>query len=119
MDILEQEDAKKVGGIIHCFTEDWETAKRALDIGFHISLSGIVTFKNAMALQNIVKKLPLDRMLIETDAPYLAPVPYRGKINRPAFVKYIAKFIAELRGETIENIAIETSYNFKKLFSIS
>ena len=119
MDILEQEDAKKVGGIIHCFTEDWETAKRALDIGFYISLSGIVTFKNAMALQNIVKKLPLDRMLIETDAPYLAPVPYRGKINRPAFVKYIAKFIAELRGETIENIAIETSYNFKKLFSIS
>lgn len=119
MDILEQEHANQVGGIIHCFTEDWETAKRALDIGFYISLSGIVTFKNAIILQKIAKKLPLDRMLIETDSPYLAPVPYRGKINKPALIKYIAKFIADLRGDTISNIAIETSYNFKKLFSIS
>lgn len=116
MDILEQEDATQAGGIIHCFTENWETAKRALDIGFYISLSGIVTFKNAVELQDVAKQLPLDRILIETDAPYLAPVPYRGKTNKPAFVKHVAEFLAELRGDTVENIAATTTENFRTLF---
>lgn len=116
MDILEQESAEQAGGIIHCFTENWETAQRALDIGFYISLSGIVTFKNAVALQEVAKKLPLDRILIETDAPYLAPVPHRGKTNKPAFVKHVAEFLAELRGESVENIAETTTANFRTLF---
>ncbi len=117
MNILEQEQAEQAGGIIHCFTENWETAKRALDIGFYISLSGIVTFKNAVELQDVAKKLPLDRILIETDAPYLAPVPHRGKTNRPAFVKHVAEFLAELRGDSVENIAAATTANFHRLFT--
>lgn len=116
MTILEKEDAEQAGGIIHCFTENWETAKRALDIGFYISLSGIVTFKNALELQEVAKKLPLDRILIETDAPYLAPIPHRGKTNKPAYVKHVAEFVAQLRGDTVENIARQTSENFKRLF---
>lgn len=116
MDILENEDAESAGGIIHCFTEDWETAKRALDIGFYISLSGILTFKNARELQEVAKKLPLDRILIETDSPYLAPVPHRGKTNQPAFVKHVAEFLAELRGDSVENIAKMTSDNFHTAF---
>lgn len=116
MDILEQENAEQAGGIIHCFTENWDTAQRALDIGFYISLSGIVTFKNAKELQEVAKKLPLDRILIETDAPYLAPMPHRGKTNKPAFVKHVAEFLAELRGDTVENIARSTSANFNQLF---
>lgn len=116
MDILEQENAEKAGGIIHCFTENWETAKRALDIGFYISLSGIVTFKSARELQDVAKRLPLDRILIETDSPYLAPVPHRGKTNKPVFVKHVAEFLAELRGDTVENIAATTTANFQRLF---
>lgn len=119
MTILEHENAEKAGGIIHCFTENWETAKRALDIGFYISLSGIVTFKNAKELQEVAKKLPLDRILIETDAPYLAPVPHRGKTNKPVFVKHVAEFLAELRGDTVENIAATTTANFQRLFPSS
>lgn len=116
MDILESEGAENAGGIIHCFTENWETAKRALDIGFYISLSGIVTFKSARELQDVAKKLPLDRMLIETDSPYLAPVPHRGKTNQPKFVKHVAEFVAELRGDSVENIARQTTANFYRLF---
>ena len=116
MDILEKENAEQAGGIIHCFTENWQTAQRALDIGFYISLSGIVTFKNAVELQEVAKKLPLDRILIETDAPYLAPVPFRGKTNKPAYVKNVAEFLAELRDDTVENIAQATSDNFYRLF---
>lgn len=116
MDILEANNAEQAGGIIHCFTENWETAKRALDIGFYISLSGIVTFKNATELQDVAKKIPLDRMLIETDSPYLAPVPHRGKPNQPAFVKHVAEFVAQLRGESVESIADVTSQNFYQLF---
>jgi TatD DNase family protein len=116
MSMLESLDAEQAGGIIHCFTEDWATAKRALDIGFYISLSGIVTFKNAKDLQDLAKKLPLDRILIETDSPYLAPVPKRGKVNRPAYVKHVAEFIAELRGDTVDNIARTTTHNFHTLF---
>lgn len=116
MTILEQEDAQIAGGIIHCFTENWETAQRALDIGFYISLSGIVTFKNALELQEVAKKLPLDRILIETDAPYLAPMPHRGKTNKPAYVIHVAEFLAKLRGDTVENIAQQTTANFNRLF---
>lgn len=116
MAILEKENAEKAGGIIHCFTENWETAQRALDIGFYISLSGIVTFKSAKELQDVAKKLPLDRILIETDSPYLAPVPHRGKTNKPVFVKHVAEFLAELRGDTVENIAATTTANFQRLF---
>jgi TatD DNase family protein len=116
MSILENEQAEQAGGIIHCFTENWETAKRALDIGFYISLSGIVTFKSAKELQEVAKKLPLDRILIETDSPYLAPVPHRGKTNQPAFVTHVAEFLAELRNDTVENIATTTTRNFRTLF---
>jgi TatD DNase family protein len=116
MSILENEQAEQAGGIIHCFTENWETAKRALDIGFYISLSGIVTFKSAKELQEVAKKLPLDRILIETDSPYLAPVPHRGKTNQPAFVTHVAEFLAELRNDTVENIAATTTHNFRTLF---
>lgn len=116
MRMLEQENARDAGGIIHCFTENWQTAKRALDIGFYISLSGIVTFKNAHELQEVAKKLPLDRILIETDAPYLAPVPHRGKVNQPAYVKHVAAFLAELRGESEAMIAAATTENFYRLF---
>lgn len=116
MDMLEQLQAEDAGGIIHCFTENWQTAKRALDIGFYISLSGIVTFKNAVELQDVAKKLPLDRILIETDAPYLAPAPHRGKTNKPVFVKHVAEFLAQLRNDTVEHIAHSTSENFHRLF---
>jgi len=116
MAILEQQHAEQAGGIIHCFTEDWQTAQRALDLGFYISLSGIVTFKNAKELQDVAKKLPLDRILIETDAPYLAPVPHRGKTNKPAYVKHVAEFLAELRQTTVADIAEQTTANFYQLF---
>ena len=114
--ILKQEDAEKAGAIIHCFTEDWATAKAALDMGFYISLSGIVTFKNAVALQQVAKKLPLDRLLIETDSPYLAPVPHRGKPNEPANVIHVAKYIASLRQCDVAEIAHQTTENFYRLF---
>lgn len=116
MTILEQQGAEQAGGIIHCFTENWQTAQRALALDFYISLSGIVTFKNALELQEVAKKLPLDRILIETDSPYLAPMPHRGKTNKPAYVKHVAEFVAQLRGDTVENIAQQTSANFHRLF---
>jgi TatD DNase family protein len=115
--ILKEEGARDIGGVMHCFTEDWETAKCALDINFYISFSGIVTFKNATDLQEIAKKLPLDRMLIETDSPYLAPMPHRGKMNQPAYVKHVAEFLAELRGISFETLAEKTTQNFYTLFN--
>lgn len=114
--ILKEEQAETVGGVMHCFTEDWSMAVQAMELGFYISFSGIVTFKNAIALQEIAKKIPLDRMLIETDAPYLAPVPYRGKSNQPAYVYYVAEFLAGLRGEIFDKIAQHTTENFCRLF---
>lgn len=114
--ILKNEKADEVGGVMHCFTEDYEMAKQAMDLNFYISFSGIVTFKNAKELQEVAQKIPLDRMLIETDAPYLAPVPYRGKSNQPAYVKYVAEYIAQLRGVSTEEIAEATTENFSKLF---
>ncbi|MDB6097109.1 MAG: hydrolase, TatD family [Francisellaceae bacterium] len=116
---LKQEKADQVGGVIHCFTEDWDTAQQAMDLNFYISFSGIVTFKNAHNLQEVAKNIPLDRMLIETDSPYLAPVPYRGKINLPHYVKYVAEFIANLRGISLEELGTQTSENYFKLFNPS
>ena len=116
MRILEEEGAEQCGGVMHCFVENWAIAKRALDLGFYISLSGIVTFKNATDLQEVAKQLPLDRILVETDSPYLAPVPFRGKSNEPAYVLHVARFLAELRGDNFEQIANKTTQNFFDLF---
>lgn len=116
--IMHEEGAEEVGGVMHCFTETWETAHAALDLGFHISFSGIVTFKNAGALKEVARRVPLDRLLVETDSPYLAPVPYRGKTNRPAWVRYVAEEVARLRGVPLEEIAAATSANFFRLFRI-
>lgn len=114
--ILEQEGAAAVGGIMHCFVDDWATAARAMDLNFLISFSGIVTFRNATELQEVARRVPLDRMLVETDSPYLAPVPVRGRENRPAYVRYVAGFIAALRGVAPEAIAAATTANFRRLF---
>ena len=114
--IMKQEKANEAGGVMHCFAEDWETAKKSLDLGFYISFSGIVTFKNAKDLQEVAKKVPLDRMLVETDSPYLAPVPNRGKPNEPAYVLYVAEKIAELRNLPLDEIAEITTENYKRLF---
>lgn len=115
LDIMRAENAQNVGGILHCFTETWDMAKQAIDMGFYISFSGIVTFKNASALREVAKKVPDDRILIETDSPYLAPVPYRGKQNQPAYVVEVAKHLASIRGQSVEHIADITTKNFKEL----
>lgn len=104
------------GGVFHCFTESAEVAKAALDLGFYISFSGILTFKNALDLREVASWVPMDRMLIETDSPYLAPVPYRGKTNNPSYVPFVAQTIAQLRGWTAEDIGAATSRNFDQLF---
>lgn len=114
--ILQQENASECGGVMHCFTEDWAMACDALELGFYISFSGIVTFKNAPSVQEVAKKMPFDRMLIETDCPYLAPTPFRGKPNQPAYVRHVAEFIAELRGVSLEEVAEQTTRNFFNLF---
>ncbi|MEZ9538021.1 TatD family hydrolase [Shewanella sp. 10N.286.51.B8] len=108
--------ADKVGGVLHCFTENWEMAKAAIDLGFYISVSGIVTFKNAGELRSVIRKVPKDRLLVETDSPYLAPVPHRGQENQPAFVRDVAEFVAELRGEKYIDLAEYTTENFFNLF---
>lgn len=114
--ILKEEQADKVGGVLHCFTEDWAMAQEALDLNFYISFSGIITFPNAQEVCDVAKKVPLDHMLIETDSPYLAPKPFRGKPNQPAYVRYVAQKLAELKEETIEIIAQRTTENFFELF---
>jgi TatD DNase family protein len=114
--IMREEGAEEVGGVMHCFTETREVAEAALALNFHISFSGIVTFKNAVALQDVARVVPLERMLIETDSPYLAPVPHRGKTNEPAFVAHVAAKLAELRGLTVEQIGQQTTKNFFSLF---
>ncbi len=113
--ILREEQATE--GVMHCFVEDWDIAQQAMELGFYISFSGIVTFKNAKILQAVAKQMPLERMLVETDSPYLAPVPYRGKTNQPAYVKHVAEFIANLREETFATIEQATTDNFFRLFS--
>lgn len=115
--ILKEEGADSVGGVLHCFTEDWATAKAGLDLNFMVSFSGIVTFKNAADLREVARQMPADRILIETDSPYLAPVPHRGKTNEPAFVPHVAHCISSLRNVSIEQFAEETSTNFHRLFN--
>jgi len=116
LQILREEGADEVGGVMHCFTESWETARAALDLGFYISFSGIVTFRNADALRIVATQVPANRLLVETDAPYLAPVPFRGKTNEPAFVRYVAEEIARLQNTTFDAIAVTTTENFFRLF---
>ena len=116
--IMAEENAAEAGGVMHCFTETWEVAEAALAMGFYISFSGIVTFKNAKQLKEVAQRVPLDRMLIETDAPYLAPVPHRGKRNQPAYVKHVAEEIATLRGISVEEVGRSTTENFVRLFKL-
>jgi hydrolase, TatD family len=110
--ILQEEQADSVGGVLHCFTEDWEMAELAIALNFYISFSGIITFQNAKALKEVAKQVPLEKVLIETDAPYLAPVPYRGKPNEPAYVRYVAEEMAKLKNMTFEEVARVTTENF-------
>lgn len=114
-----REAALPEAGVMHCFTEDWDMAKAALDLGYYISFSGIVTFKNASALREVALKVPADRLLVETDSPYLAPVPHRGKTNFPAYVADVAEFVAQLRGVSYEELAAQTTANFKRLFPLA
>jgi TatD DNase family protein len=114
--ILKEEGASQVGGVMHCFTESWDVAQEAMELGFYISFSGIVTFKSAKDLQETCKKVPLNRMLIETDSPFLAPIPHRGKTNEPAWVARVGEFIADLKAITVEELAVQTTQNFKNLF---
>lgn len=114
--ILREEGAQAVGGVMHCFTENWDTAQAALDLGFYISFSGIVTFRNAENLREVARQVPLNRLLIETDSPYLAPMPHRGKTNEPAFVRHVAEQLATLRSLSLEEIATATTANFFSLF---
>jgi TatD DNase family protein len=115
--IMAEEDAGAARGVMHCFTGDWDMAQRAIDMDFYISFSGIVTFNSAAELKEIAQRMPLDRMLVETDCPYLAPVPHRGKPNQPAYVRHVAEFIAGLRGESFDEVAAATTENFKTLFN--
>ncbi len=117
MDALRDQNARDAGGVMHCFAENWAIAKEALDIGFYISFSGIVTFKSAHEVQLVAQKTPLDRILVETDAPFLAPVPHRGKTNEPAFVRHTAEFVAELKGINYNELMEATTENFFRLFS--
>lgn len=114
--IMREENAQKVGGVMHCFTESLEFALQAIELGFYISFSGIVTFKNALAIKEVAKQIPLNRVLVETDSPYLAPMPYRGKTNQPSYVKQVAEEVAKLRNISLEEISVATTENFFRLF---
>ncbi|MGF1772233.1 YchF/TatD family DNA exonuclease [Vibrio wakamikoensis] len=116
LDILKNGHAERCGGVIHCFTEDLPFAKAAMELGFYISISGIVTFRQAKELKEVVKQLPLERLLIETDSPYLAPIPHRGKENQPAYVVEVAAYIAQLKGVSLSEVAEKTSKNYRDLF---
>lgn len=117
--ILHEEGGEQAGGVFHCFTETEIVARAALDLGFHISFSGILTFKNAADLRDVAKFVPMDRLLIETDSPYLAPVPYRGKVNQPAYVPHVAAQLAKIKGCSVEDIGCATSANFERLFKVA
>ncbi len=117
--ILAEEGAAAVGGVLHCFTEDWAMAAQALELNFYISFSGIVTFKNARQIQDAAQRLPANRLLVETDSPYLAPIPHRGRPNHPAWVRHVAEFVAQLRGESLEQLAATTTANYFRLFGPS
>lgn len=116
LSILREEGQGAVRGVFHCFTESWEIAEAALALGFYISLSGIVTFKKAVQVHDVARRVPMDRLLVETDAPYLAPVPHRGKLNHPALVRHVAEELARLKGVSFEELAFATSTNFESLF---
>ncbi len=116
--VMREEGAEQCGGVMHCFTENWEMASQALDLGFYLSFSGIITFNSAAELREVVKKVPEERLLIETDSPYLAPVPYRGKPNQPAYVRQVAEKVAELRGWSVEEVDRITTENFMRLFQL-
>jgi TatD DNase family protein len=116
--IMAEENAAESSGVMHCFTETWEVAEAALAMGFYISFSGIVTFKNAKQLKDVAQRVPLERILIETDAPYLAPVPHRGRLNQPAYVKHVAEEIATLRGISLDEVGRSTTENFARLFKL-
>ena len=117
--IMAEEGAADAGGVLHCFTESWEVAQQALDMGFYISFSGIITFKSALQIKEVAQRVPPDRMLIETDSPYLAPVPFRGKLNQPGYVKHVAEEIAMLRDISVAEVGLRTSENFARLFKLS
>lgn len=114
--VLREEGADRVGGVMHCFSEDWPTAVAALELGFYLSLSGIVTYPRAEAVHDVARRVPLDRLLVETDSPWLAPVPHRGRPNRPAYVRHVAERVARLRGVAFEEVARATTENFFRLF---
>ncbi|QBF27809.1 TatD family deoxyribonuclease [Pseudomonas tructae] len=118
LSLLREADLSQAG-VLHCFTEDWDMARAALDLGYYISLSGIVTFRNADALRDVARQVPADRLLVETDSPYLAPIPYRGKANLPQYVREVAEFVAMVRGESYEQLAAQTTANFKRLFPLA
>jgi TatD DNase family protein len=117
--VMQEEHAYDIGGVMHCFSENLDVARRAMELNFYISFSGIVTFKNATQLQHVAKEIPIERMLIETDSPYLAPVPHRGKQNHPALVKHVAEAIAQLRGISFDEVAKQTTENFYRCFNLS
>jgi len=114
--IMNEEGVESVGGVMHCFTENQEVANAAIDLGFYISFSGIVTFKNATIIKEVAQNIPMEKIMIETDSPYLAPTPFRGKTNQPAYVKHVAEEIARLRNITVEEVGMATTHNFEKLF---
>jgi len=116
LEIMKSEQAESCGGVLHCFTESWDMAREALDMGFYISFSGIITFKNAAALREVAAQVPDDRILIETDSPYLAPMPHRGRQNRPSWVTHVAECLAEVRSSSVEDIASLSSDNYMSLF---
>ena len=116
--IMREEGAGEAGGVMHCFTESWETAQAAMDLGFYISFSGIVTFKNAKALKEVARQVPLEKMMVETDAPFLAPVPHRGKVNQPGYVRHVAEEIARLKGLPLDQVACATTDNFHRVFKV-
>lgn len=119
LSILKQEGAQEVGGIMHCFVEDLATAEQAIEIGFYISFSGIVTFKNAKELKTVASALPLDKILVETDSPYLAPMPFRGKTNQPGYTRYVVQEIADLKSLPFDTVAEATTANFNRLFKLT
>ena len=118
VELLRSEGAGKIRGVIHCFTGDYDAARNYLDLGFYLSFTGIVTFKNAQPLRDVVRRVPLDRMFVETDSPYLTPVPYRGKRNEPAYVKLVAETVARVKSITLEEVAHTTTQNVRRLFRI-
>ncbi|WP_372861460.1 TatD family hydrolase [Spongiibacter sp.] len=119
LSLIAEHGDPRVAGVLHCFTESWEMASAAMDMGYYISFSGIITFKNAAELRDVVKRVPIERLLVETDSPYLAPVPYRGKKNEPKYVREVAECVAELKGLSLAEVAAHTTRNFDQLFKLA